>query len=277
MPRRPAFTLLELLVTVLVIAGIATGCFLLIGCGGDKPIPPDHAVMRVFMPAKSEAEKLDIVVNNQKVGTARRDSTVTVSFPPLPDGNNTVTFGASSRHSFVASAGTELNVSVSYTYKSFTSDIYAVDIVTAKAGEPLAVVESASLAPDLIRREASRETLRGNPGEKSTYKRKRTFERQVTLSETAKVEVSATAKLGFGPLEASAQIRASLSQKDTVLLRDKEEFEQSLEVVVGTSGAVTLVWVDHIKKGRAAYKYNGRSKEIEFEIPYSTELTILRE
>ena len=59
-------------------------------------------------------------------------------------------------------------------------------------------------------------------------------------------------------------------------MRDKEEITQSVEVVIGSSGTATLQWIDCVKKGRAQYKFAGKSKQIEYEIVYSSELTIAK-
>lgn len=96
------------------------------------------------------------------------------------------------------------------------------------------------------------------------------------LSESAKLELSASNKAGYGLLEATAMIKATLAQKDTVLMRDQEEINQTLEVVFDSTGTTTIQWVDLIMRGRTAYRFNGTVKNLEFEVLYSSELTVIR-
>ncbi len=77
-------------------------------------------------------------------------------------------------------------------------------------------------------------------------------------------------------MEATTKIRGLLAQKDTVLMHDKEELQRSVEIAFDGTGSATIQWIDCIKKGRAVYTFNGKRKELEFEVPYSSELTIIR-
>ncbi len=239
------------------------------------------------MPDNTNEVIFTVIVNNCNVGEARGDSTVMVSFPPSLDGNNHVEFvsragcgGTSGKRPFFANQGDELNVTLKYRYKSgglfgTAEHFYDVDILKIKQGEPPSI-EGAKIDPQVIRREAHREVVNGPPGTKYTLSRKRTIERQIVLSESAKLELSTSVRMGFGLLEATAGIKATLAQKDTVLMRDTEEINQSVEVVFDSNGTTTLQWVDYIKRGKAQYKIFGKTKELEFEVLYSSELTIVK-
>jgi len=254
------------------------------GCNRQpKDIPPDHVKMTVYTPNSSETSSLDVLVNNNKVGEAERGESVVISFPSMPNGKNTVEFVSgrykthSKKQEFQATPGAELNVTVQYSHYDFLiADHIAVDIRTVKEGEPLASITGASIEPEIIRRDALKEVVRGDPGTKYQITRSRTIQRQIVLSESAKLEASASASVGFGLVDVTAGIKQTLSKKDTVLLRDKEEVTRSVEVVLNNSGTATIQWVDLIKKGKALYKYNGKTKELEFEVLDSSELTILK-
>jgi hypothetical protein len=268
-----------------IVTLVAVSCLPVFGCGsGPKVIPAEHAKLTIYTPSSSEASSLDVIVNNIKVGEADCGKSVVVSFIPMPDGKNTLEFvsGTYKKHSaketFTATAGAELNVTVQYSrYAVLIPDSIKFDIQTVKAGEPLAAVTGASIEPTPIRRESLREVVRGEPGTKYTIKRQRTMERQVVFSESAKLELSAGLSVGNGLVEVSAKIKETLSTKDTVLMRDKEIIDQSVEVIFDSRGTATIQWVDFIRKGKATYRINGRVKELEFEVPYSSELTVIKE
>ena len=237
-------------------------------------------------PQNSSNVEFDVIVNNSSVGVAKGGESVQVSFPASPDGNNKIEFvykkigRSSGKRDFIATPGAELNSTLVYRYKSgglFGTDehFFEVDILTTKFGE-IPTIESSKIEPDLIRREVHREIVNGEPGTKYTFSRKRTIERQIVLSESAKLELSIAASVGFGLVEATAKIKSTLSQKDTVLMRDGEETNQSVEVLFGNTGSATLLWVDYFKKGKAQYKSFGKIKGLEFEVLCSSELTVLR-
>ena len=258
------------------------------GCSSPPPPPPDHVTLHVSQPRHGSGFELRVLINNKPVGTATGGETNTFSFPAQADGNNTVEFVwkgekgslSSGKREVFATAGAEVNMTVYYWYKDgglFGKDTSGWDIDSSivKQGDPPSITD-ATIAPETLRREAARETVRGAPGYKFAISRKRTVERQITLSESAKTELTLGAKVGYGLVEVSASIKATLARKDTVMMRDKEEITQSIEGTVGSSGTATLVWVDYVKKGKAKYKFNGVVKDLEFEVVYSSELTVLK-
>jgi hypothetical protein len=248
----------------------------------EPQIPEDHVKLILYMPASSDVTSLSVLINNSPVGYAKIGQKVVLHFPPGPDGNNTIKFvnalakSESNAEGLYATPGAELNATITYTHKTFDPDIFKLDVTETKRGQPVSYFESAVLDPTPIRREAHKETVNGPAGTRYAVQRKRTIEREITISETAQLDLSVGVKRNFGLVELKAGIRSSLAKSNSVLLRDKEEISQSVEVVFDYRGTATLVWIDNTRKGNASYKFNGHPKTIEFEVVYSSELTISR-
>lgn len=253
------------------------------GCGNSNPGPrPDgSATLRVAVAADSDGTNsgFQVFVNNANVGRMHSGERI-FHFVPSPVGTNTLEFvhasyGTSPKQEFTASSGGEVNVKLSAHNPLLGSATWKIDLTTVKDGDSL-VVEDVLLEPDFVRREALKERVSGKPGDRYTVTRKRTIERQVTFSESAKTSITASASVGWGILELGTKIKSTAATKDTVLIQDKEEITQAIEVVLDESGMAEVEWIDKLKKGRATYRAHGKLKSVEFEVLYSSELTVVR-
>lgn len=216
-------------------------------------------------------------VNGDRIGKVPNGESAEFKIYPTADGKNKFSctvesvFGelvkSSSATEFTAFPGGIVKATV-----ACVMDDVEAKITVEKAGNRPVGKLAVSIDPDVIERVVSSDVVTTLPGSKQTYKRSRTIERSISLTESKSLEVTAGIDLKI----ISSTIRGEIERQLSQTYRQIETVERSIEIDGNTLPRVRLVWIERYRRGTARGVFGSTESDLPFYFPLELELRPVR-
>jgi hypothetical protein len=216
-----------------------------------------------------------VYVNEEKIGKVSYGATNELKFTPKRDGNNTIYM----KNSFNDQVVTEslnfragLGGYVSVDCEMGDSSLSMTNLVVSREGSIAPKDIAVKLDAEPFEKEVASEIVETLPGSRRTVKRSRTIEYAVAITDTASLEVSIKANLGFISSEIRSEVEKALSQS----FKQSETIEQSIEIDGKELLKVKLIWIEKRRKGAATMTVGDIVNRVPFEFREHLELRLIK-